>query len=203
MSTSGNHNLNLFLLLLEKSRSTVQSKFYINVSAWFILCSHSLLWMFSLTNYAKLQQLLQVNNFHSKDSDFWKYEIWLASMLDRWKVEITTLATQTLSNYTEVKQAKVLWLVLFFGSFFNQLNLLMCKHSILAEYWNEMFWHNQFKMFDVFQLVTFNIVKRVLPRLERFTAGKMPVFVVLCCKARQAAAMVHLERMLFRNFSFS
>lgn len=55
---------------------------------------------------------------------------------------------------------KVLWLV-----FLNQLNLLMHKHFSLAEYWNEMFWHNQFKMFDVFQLVNFNIVKCILPKL--------------------------------------
>lgn len=172
MSTSGNLNLKLFLLLLEKSRSIMQGKFYINVSAWLIIWSHSLLWLFFLTSYANLHWLLQVNHFHSMDSDFWTCEIWLASMLNRWKAEIMTLATQTLSNYTEVKQAKTLWLVLFFGGFFfNQLNLLMCKHLNLAEYWNEMFWLNQFKMFDAFQLVTFNIVKCVLPRLERFIAG--------------------------------
>lgn len=33
MSTSGNLNLKLFLLLLEKSGSIVQGKFYINLSA--------------------------------------------------------------------------------------------------------------------------------------------------------------------------
>lgn len=173
MSTSGNLSLKWFLLPLEKSRIIVLGKFYINLSAWFILCSQSLLWIFFLTSYSKLHWLLWVNHFHSNDSDLWTCEIWLARVLHRWKVEIMTLATQTLSNYTETKQAKVLWLV-----FLNQLNLLMCKHFSLAEYWNEMFWHNQFKMFDAFQLVNFNIVKCILPKLEQFTAG---INASICC----------------------
>ena len=134
ISTPGNPSPKWFLLPLEKSRSIVLGQFYINLPAWFMLCSSYRLWIFFLTCYSKLHWLLWVNHFHSKDSDLWTCEISLASVLHRQKVEITTLETQTLSNYTETKQAKLLWLV-----FLNQLNLLMCKHFSLAEYWNEMF----------------------------------------------------------------
>lgn len=84
----------------------------------------------------------------------------------------------TVKLYWNQTSQSVVACFLGFVFFLNQLNLLMHKHFSLAEYWNEMFWHNQFKMFDAFQLVNFNIVKCILPKLERFTGG---INASICC----------------------
>lgn len=79
-------------------------KFYINLSAEFILSSQSLLWTFFLTSYSKPPYLLWVKHFGTQeDSDLWTYVIWVESMLHRWKLDIMTVVTERLSNYAETK----------------------------------------------------------------------------------------------------
>lgn len=63
------------------------------------------------------------------------------------------------------------------------------------------FWHNQFKMFDAFQLAS-TLWNVSFPNWNNSQLGLMPVFVKPCWKARQPSAMVHL-RMLSEISDFA